>query len=110
MFTHFVDPPYQILRFRSVTKDAHAISDWARKHSLVINVTKTIGMIFGSNRKLKLLDMAILPTVVDGVTSRSVHSIIFLGLLINNDISFSHGKIMCLTIRQSEKLIKIYIV
>lgn len=73
-----------------VTADSQAIADWARSHSLMINLTKTTAMILGSNGKLKQLQFVeVRPILVDNTVIPYVNSAKCLGLVINQNLSWN---------------------
>ncbi|XP_074102133.1 uncharacterized protein LOC141529488 [Cotesia typhae] len=76
---------------RQVNIDAQSVADWARKHGLEINLSKTKAMILGSNSKLKQLsNFDLPPIIIDGVIIPYVDTTKCLGLYISRNLSWNH--------------------
>ncbi|XP_044593197.1 uncharacterized protein LOC123271009 [Cotesia glomerata] len=96
----FADDKYIYLHFflyqlqeavRQVNSDAQSVADWAKKHGLEINLSKTKAMILGSNSKLRQLSNFDLPPIaIDGVIIPYVDTTKCLGLHISRNLSWNH--------------------
>ncbi|XP_044585968.1 uncharacterized protein LOC123266005 [Cotesia glomerata] len=96
----FADDKYIYLHFfvyqlqeavRQVNIDAQSVADWARKHGLEINLSKTKAMILSSNSKLKQLsNFDLPPIIINGVIISYVDTAKCLGLHISRNLSWNY--------------------